>query len=296
MGLKDKLKNRKVDLKAKQPKLNILIYGQSGVGKTILSATASKLDGNTFLISSESGLVGVSNKKFKDQIDTEKITAYAIDNFIDFNEYYEFLSEHCELVMQYDAATGEAKEKLADKIWELEDGGKRPKGKKPTIYRTVVIDSLTEAQKRSMDRIIDSKNKVKSGGSFGGGIDFEKATATLQDYGVNTQQMRKLVRAFRELPMNIIFIALESELKDDVTGEVTVGPALTAKLSSDVVTYVDIIGRLYTQKNQDGKLDRKLLLQPYSKYIAKDRTGLLGIGLTNPTIKTIVDKINEGGN
>lgn len=296
MGLKDKLKDRKVNLSTQKQKINILIYGKPGMGKTILSATASKLDGNAFLISSESGLVGINNKKFKDNIDMNKIAAYSVDNFLDYNEYYQFLSEHCELVKQYDAAKDDKiKETLADKIWELEESGKRPKGKMPKIYRTVIIDSLTEAQKRSMDRIIDSKNKVQSQGSLGAGIDFEKATATLQDYGVNTQQMRKLVRAFRDLPMNVIIIALESELKDDVTGEVTVGPALTSKLASDVVTYVDIIGRLYTQKNKDGGLDRKLLFQPYGKYIAKDRTGMLGIGMNNPTMKKIVDKLIEGG-
>lgn len=289
------LKNKIMNLDSERKTISMLIYGGSGVGKTILSATASKLEGNTILLSSENGLVGAGNKEFKNDIDLKKITAYQVENFIDYNDYYEFLTLHSGLVVKYDVATGEAKEKIADEIWKLENGDKRPKGQEPRIYRTVIIDSLTESQKRSLDRIIDVRNKKKSSGSLTDDVDFSTATATLQDYGVNTQQMRKLIRAFRDLPMNVIMIALETELKDEVSGEVKVSPALTTKLAADVATYVDVIGRLYTQKAKDGKVDRKLLLQPTGKYIAKDRTGTLGIGMNNPTMLKIAEKLAEGG-
>lgn len=148
--------------------------------------------------------------------------------------------------------------------------------------QTVVLDSLSEIQRMSMDEILaDPKRDDK----------FDRDTPILQDYGKNTQQLRKLVRAFRDLPMNVVFTCLASERKDETDGSVKVMPDLTPKLASDVMGYVDVVGYMFVSEEKGV---RKLLTQPKGKYMAKDRSGKLGTGLLEPTMFHVFNKITDG--
>ena len=317
--------------------IKALIYGGSGKGKTVLAGTAPDL----FIVSDENGLLSLKNPDLKDIVNQDAYT-FPLDNFIEMNAMYEFLYNHCllrdrlvKLQKQYAGKTKkevpkdviERVDKLKNALWSMEHGDEPRNGQEPRLYYAVAIDSLTELQKRSMDRILD----IKHGGSWnslvnddGGDIcsdsdeeeqeeevkalpepvenetdlvhgfaDFEVKASTLPDYGTNTNQMRKLVRAFRDLPMNVIFTALDKEVKDEMTGEIITKPALTDKLAEDVYSYVDIVGYYYTRENKDDpeKLDRILQVQPFKNRTAKDRSGRLGNGILNPTFKRIMGLI-----
>lgn len=150
-------------------------------------------------------------------------------------------------------------------------------------YQTVIVDSLTELQKKSLDGIIEEayrKDPLKR----------DPDIAELRDWSKNTAQLRKAVRYFRDLPMNVIFTALEKEVKDEQTGALRVGPDLTPKLQSDVAGYLDIIAHMSTKEKEDGIL-RQMLFQPTGKYMAKDRSGKLGKVIKNPTFPMILDLI-----
>lgn len=324
--------------------IKILIYAASGIGKTVLAGTAPDL----FIISDENGLLSLKNPDLKDIVN-QKAKSFPLDNFVEMNLMYEFLYNHCllrdrltKLQKQYAGKTKKEVpkdaiarlERIKDALWSMENGDEPRNGQEPRLYYCVAIDSLTELQKRSMDRIID----IKHGGTWNqigdtedgdiicasddedgseeekqaaeqeaakqaalaatsddtdmvtGFADFEVKAATLPDYGSNTNQMRKVVRAFRDLPMNVIFTALEKEVKDDLTGELYTRPALTDKLSEDVYSYVDIVGYYYVKQNKDDetKLDRILQVQPFKNRTAKDRSGRLGNGVLNPTFKRIM--------
>jgi len=325
--------------------IKILIYGDSGQGKTVLAGTAPDL----FIVSDENGLLSLKNPDLK-EIVNQKAKSFPLDNFVEMNLIYEFLYNHCllrdrltKLQKQYAGKTKKEVpkdavarlEKLKDALWAMENGDEPRKSQEPRLYYAVAVDSLTELQKRSMDRIID----IKHGGSWNtigdnesgsvfeeddeetvsdqevadtvhesnipvaaldtpqddtemvtGFADFEVKAATLPDYGANTNQMRKIVRAFRDLPMNVIFTALAKEVKDDVTGEMSTKPALTDKLAEDTLGYLDIVGYYYTKQNKDdeNKLDRILQVQPFKNRTAKDRSGRLGNGVLNPTFKRIM--------
>jgi len=320
--------------------IKILIYGDSGQGKTVLAGTAPDL----FIVSDENGLLSLKNPDLKDIVN-QKAKSFPLDNFVEMNLIYEFLYNHCllrdrltKLQKQYAGKTKKEVpkdavarfERIKDALWTMEHGDEPRNGQEPRLYYAVAIDSLTELQKRSMDRIID----IKHGGTWNqigdtedgdiicdddeesdgeqqaaeqeaaqltasteddtemvtGFADFEVKAATLPDYGSNTNQMRKVVRAFRDLPMNVIFTALAKETKDDLTGELYTRPALTDKLSEDVYSYVDIVGYYYVKQNKDDetKLDRILQVQPFKNRTAKDRSGRLGNGVLNPTFKRIM--------
>lgn len=294
MSIKKKLSQQTIEVCENDDYLKMLIYAQGGIGKTVLSATASMLEGDTLFISAERGTKSIRLKKWTDRIDLNKIHVVGMDNFIDFNDYYEFLYDHIEMVKKYDAyrKSGDNANavKMLDSIWSQQSDEPRAKGQMPRIYRTVVIDSLTEVQRRSLDRIVDARTGQANPGSITKGVKFENNRTTLQDYGDNTQQMRKLVRAFRDLDVNVIFTALETEVQDELTGKVLVRPALTDKLWQDVNGYVDIVARMFTA-TKDKQVERKIAFQPYGNYTAKDRTGALGMGMTDATVKQIVDKI-----
>lgn len=295
MSIKNKLNQQTIDVSTEDDYLKMLVYAQGGIGKTVLAATSSQLDGDTLFISAERGTKSIRLKKWAERINLEKIHVVGMDNFIDFNDYYEFLYDHVEMVKQYDryrkSGDNTNASKILESIWKQQSDEVRKKGEMPRIYRTVVIDSLTEVQRRSLDRIVDTRTGQVNPGSITRGVKFESNRTTLQDYGDNTQQMRKLVRAFRDLDMNVIFTALESEIQDEMTGKVTVRPALTDKLWQDVNGYVDIVARIFTTTNKEKQTVRKIAFQPYANYTAKDRTGALGMGMTDATVKQIVDKI-----
>lgn len=295
VSIKNKLNQQTIDVSTEDDYLKMLVYAQGGIGKTVLAATSSQLDGDTLFISAERGTKSIRLKKWAERINLEKIHVVGMDNFIDFNDYYEFLYDHVEMVKQYDryrkSGDNTNASKILESIWKQQSDEVRKKGEMPRIYRTVVIDSLTEVQRRSLDRIVDTRTGQVNPGSITRGVKFESNRTTLQDYGDNTQQMRKLVRAFRDLDMNVIFTALESEIQDEMTGKVTVRPALTDKLWQDVNGYVDIVARIFTTTNKEKQTVRKIAFQPYANYTAKDRTGALGMGMTDATVKQIVDKI-----
>lgn len=324
--------------------IKMLIYGDSGQGKTVLAGTANDL----FIVSDENGLLSLKNPDLKDIVN-QNAKSFPLDNFVEMNAIYEFLYNHCllrdRLVKLQKQHAGKTKKEvskediirlecLKDALWSMEFGNEPRNGREPKLYYSVAIDSLTELQKRSMDRIID----IKHGGTWNvignndngsiieeeipemspeeqltdgatvpvvkesienetelvvGFADFEVKAATLPDYGSNTNQMRKLVRAFRDLPMNVIFTALAKEVKDDVTGELYTRPSLTDKLAEDTLGYMDIVGYYYTRQNKEDetKLDRILQVQPFKNRTAKDRSGRLGNGILNPTFTRIMNLI-----
>lgn len=316
--------------------IKMLIYGDSGIGKTVFAASAPDL----FIISDENGLLSLRNPDLK-HIVNQTARQFPLDSFAEMNDIYEFLYNHCvlrdrlnKLLKNYEGKSKkevpkEAIEKLnkiKDYIWSLENGSNPRNNQEPKLYYSVAIDSVTELAKRSMDRILDIKHGTGMSDSgnildddddattpeeseqpvplnatdddfavMEGFANFESHKATLPDYGVNTNQMRKVVRAFRDLPMNVIFTALEKEAKDDLSGEIYTKPALTDKLAEDVHGYVDIVGYYYTmmvkEEGKPDRIDRIMQVQPFNNKQAKDRSGRLGIGVRNPTFTRIMNLI-----
>lgn len=147
-------------------------------------------------------------------------------------------------------------------------------------YKTVVLDSLTEIQKFSMYNIM--KQLIKED------PDRDPDIPSMREWGKNIEQIRLLVRAFRDLPMNTIFTALAKEDKDPKTGKLKNRPSLSGKLANEVAGFLDIVGYLYT-KPIDGVYHRLLLTQPTDQHVAKDRSDNFPQILQDPTMETVYD-------
>jgi phage nucleotide-binding protein len=220
-----------------QNTFNILIYGEPGVGKTVLSGSAAAVPEMqpVLLVDMEGGTMSLRNTY--PNVDTVRVKGWA-----DMQKLYNALHD------------------------------------KEVEYKTVILDSLTEIQKFSMYGIM--REVVAADNSR------DPDVPSIREWGKNLEQIRLLVRAFRDLPINVIFTALAMKEKDARTGLTLTRPSLTGKLGSEVAAFLDIVVYYYV-KNVEGETKRFLLTSGTEKEIAKDRSGRLPIVVESPTMELL---------
>lgn len=257
MSLAERMKGKIQKINEVPVYVKMLVYGTIGTGKTRFASTAP----NVLFGNSESGTLSISGKD---------IDAYHISCFLDLNDMAEFLMEHCILRDKLRrgikaGATAKQLNAVRDLLWQLCHTDDAPRnGAEPALYDSVVIDSLTDVQKKSLDEIMNDAKRLEK---------HDPDKANLEDYGKNTTQVRRVCRFFRDLPMNVIFVCLPADDKED-SGEPIVRPLLTPKLAEEVMGYVDVVGYLFVKKakvDDQMVLQRKLLVQQYDKFRAKIR-------------------------
>lgn len=149
-------------------------------------------------------------------------------------------------------------------------------------YKTVILDSLTEIQKFSMAQIMFDVVR--------GDADRDPDIPGLREWGKNGEQIRRTVRAFRDLPMNAILTALANTDKDQRTGVMKTAPQLPGKMSKEVAGFFDIVGYMYKKVVAD-RITHCLLTTGTDQYIAKDRSDRLPQVLEFPTMQVLHDHI-----
>lgn len=163
-----------------------------------------------------------------------------------------------------------------DNIRELQNVFAELYQKSGAGYRTIIPDNLTEAQAHGLDDIL----KTGKGMNF---VDFEGASYANGAWNQSSQQMRKLMRYFRDLPVYTIFIAWEKNYADD-NSPADIGPAFTKTFGAEAPGLVNDVYRLTVKGGervlQTGRSDR---------VAAKDRTQTLPTIIKNPTMSVLHD-------
>jgi hypothetical protein len=124
-------------------------------------------------------------------------------------------------------------------------------------FRSLVVDSLTEAQKRLIDDVA--------------GID----QPTLQEWGTVGRNLEDFVRKLRDLtfipskPLEAVVLLCLSHQRD---GELR--PFLKGQIELNLPAFVDVVGYLYTD-SATGVITHNMLIAPARNIIAKDRTAFL---------------------
>ena len=146
-------------------------------------------------------------------------------------------------------------------------------------YKTIILDNLTEGQKKGMEHIFQAEKLAAQGINF---TEFAMATFANGGWNQSSEQMRKLIRAFRELPCYVILVAWELDIdKSESRHKWT--PAFTNKLAGEAPGLVNDCYRLTVEA--DG---RRVLQTGLSRdVVAKDRTRKLPFKLENPTMPLI---------
>lgn len=154
---------------------------------------------------------------------------------------------------------------------------------KGSDYNTLVIDSLSEMQKFGMYHIMREAVQKDS--------DRDPDLPGIGEWGKNTEQMRKFIRYFRDLPMNVIFTALDMPVAQK-NGKVKHYPSMSSKLAREVAGLLDIVTFLYIKERDEGGTtiqDRMLLTMATESHVAKDRTDRLPQVVQNPTMRMLYD-------
>jgi hypothetical protein len=254
--------------------VNILIYGEPGVGKSYLAGSASDVPEmrDVLYIDVEGGSETLREK-------WPETPLVPIENFQQIARVYEFLVRHC----QARDANDEAKLKeLQERVWDSPV-------EKPYRFNTVVIDSLSEAQRLNMYQLLGMDIGARAA------IDQEYQAPEFAEWNKTTEMIRHLVRSFRNLPMNAIFISGDRE--DDGKKQTIAFPK---ELGKSLPGFVDAVG-FYTAevKPREGggrDVERRLFLEAGRRFVAKHRFGSNAVPegfLLNPSMADIF-KLRQG--
>lgn len=246
-------------LKKELPKINALIYGDPGAGKTLLAAGAADIPEmrDVLLVNIEGGTLTIRSK---DNI-------HAVDIGRDENG----------------KPTGNTIKELEDITWNIltnQHGMGR--------FKTVIIDSVTELQTQDLEDLVTEANKKNSNRS----ID----DISLHEYKRDGARLKRIFRHLRDAPINLIVTALPKKIVDDPKAEkprvVEVRPSLTQSVALSLMGYVDFVWFLY--KEEQGN-KRFMLTQDLGPVKAKTRNQkfheAIGQKVENPTLPALYEQL-----
>ena len=244
----------------------LIVYGKHGAGKTELAASAIDVPqmNDVLYIDAESGKETIYDNPRIENWD--KIDRIRVTNYKQVAHIQEHLKAHCRardtdnipvLKKLQSAVSGVPYDEIAD------EDVKR--------YKTIVLDSLTEVEVYCTYGIlgIDTDKIISEDIDVAGWPEFRK----------NNEMVKLLVRAYRDLPLNVIFVCSEQWTQDEHK-RFHYTPAMTGKLSAQIQGFVDMVGYLTTGVPQEGKeVPRRMFVQPVAtgaKFDAKNRRSVFG--------------------
>ena len=251
--------------------LKLLIYGNYGVGKTTLACSALDVPSmrDVIMINAEAGDLSVDNM--------EGLDAITVTDFRTLGRINEFLKQHCR------ARDAGDKDELI-KMEAFLRGVDEKEIKKPREYHTAILDTLTELEAYCFNQLLGITDTTR--------LDEESQSAEWGEYKKNNTMMLRVVRAFRDLPMHVIFTCAEKYNQDE-TKKYKYTPDMTGKLAKKIQGFMDMVG-YYVQGKDGDVIQRRLYVMPsgQGKYDAKHRYQTYkGEYFTDPTIGAILKEV-----
>lgn len=249
--------------------LKALFYGIEGTGKTTAAAFMANLpgDGDVIVINAEAGFKKGALRALG--VDTSRLKIWTPPG---------------DGIMTY------------DKLERLYYRTSARLRENPGCVTGVIMDSGTEISNKLLEQAAmywynrDQNNYKKADDDKRDSPEINE----LQDYGMMTNQVRKLLRKFRDLPCNFVMTALETEGKQE--GEFAAkhaAPEFTPKLRVSVLGYVDVALRFRSETVALSADDDVTLVTATTKpgrlVRAKDRLGVLPRNLCNPRFDRLME-------
>jgi hypothetical protein len=232
------------------PTVNLLVYGEPGVGKTRLCGSADAVPAmrKVLILDIDGGALSI--RDVYPQVDVVRITQ--------FGEIWR---------VYQDLASGH-------------NHG----------YQTVCLDTGTEAQKYSMADIMNRVvMQAKEKGEYR-----DPEVPSVREWGITTEQVRRMVRAFRDLPMNFLMTCHVKDDKDERTLITKKNPDLPGKLARQVAGFFDVVLYMYvlSRKEGDDVIEQRVLLSAATERVtAKDRTDKLPRHVTDISMQFVYNTL-----
>lgn len=230
--------------------VNILVYGDSGVGKTQMCGT----DDRVLFVAPEDNSDGLLSAVLAGSTAHK----WPINTWDDLVDAFDYLSELDEIP-----------------------------------YDWVVIDSLTEMQMMAMRSILDAAVEENP--------QRDPDIPQLQDWQKYYEMVKRMIKAYNALPVNVLYTAL-ARVAEDEEGEEYLLPDLQGKkdnYSKQVVSWMTSFGCMQVKRqkfeDEDGKAKtrpiRRITWRDTGMVKGKDRTKAL---LPYTDIRDVTDPKSEG--
>ena len=154
------------------------------------------------------------------------------------------------------------------------------------VYRTVVVDSITEINYLCIVSCLGFAKAQKSS--------HDPDVLEQRDYLRVATLMRRFIRFLRDLNVHFIMTALAKVDEDPVTKKKKVFPNLTGKLGSEICDLVDLVGYLALDEDKEGNVERVMVFKPNPRFDAKARVEGRDIeNMYGPTIPKIYAEVMQ---
>lgn len=130
-------------------------------------------------------------------------------------------------------------------------------------YKTIVIDPVGELLEKLMIKAKTNRLYVQS---------TDPSALSMKGWGFVKDSMKQMLKSFRDLDKNIIFIAHVKNIDDD--GQTKKTPKLDANLSNDLMAMMDAIGYMFVIADKE-KPKRVITFKSTGKFDAGDRSDTL---------------------
>lgn len=125
-------------------------------------------------------------------------------------------------------------------------------------YGTVMLDSVSEIAETILEH------------------EKAKAPDPRQAYGALQTEVTRLLKAFRDLAINVVFVCKQDRITDSASGMLLHGPMMPGtKLGPQLPYICDVVCAMRIVEGRDGQPVRALQTVQDGQYDAKDRTGRL---------------------
>lgn len=174
------------------------------------------------------------------------------------------------LVLDPESGTDEMKKKNPHRWkierWEDLDDAYNYLRYSPHPYKWVSVDGLTKFSNMALKYVMKLQEEKS--------LDRIPGMVQQRDYGKAGELMKDLLTRFHNLPMGVVFTAQErqeeafdsEEDEDAEGGSAAYVPDMPKGVRSYANSIVDVIGRIYVVRNDDGKPERRLWIGESIKY------------------------------
>lgn len=198
-------------------KIKLLVYGNSGSGKTCLAA-GFPTPILYFDFDGKIGSAATFHKKDKERLKNIEVIdcSKQLDDVDPMEELQKIIRER--LIPQ-------------QKTGKME-------------FDTLVIDSITTFSAATLAHIIRTNPGIKRFASKQG------VQPGMQDYGILKREFAKIIPGLISLPCNVVMLAHIKTNKDELTGEIIRGPLMDGSFAEQLAIYFNEVWRSYVERDK----------------------------------------------